>query len=59
MSNGNGTFAFQSLFWSHGYDFVEPGDLNGDGKTDFALYNSGTETLYTGISNGTGGFTYR
>ena len=44
--------AFQSLFWSPGYDFVESGDLNGDGKTDFALYNSSTGTMYTGISNG-------
>src|SRR5437660_2196986 len=59
MSNGNGTFAFQSLFWSPGYDIVETGDINGDGRTDFALYTSSTGTLYTGISNGDGTFTYQ
>jgi hypothetical protein len=37
MSNGDGTFSFQSLFRSPGYDIVEVGDLNRDGKTDFAL----------------------
>ena len=39
MGNGDGTFTFQSLFWSPGYNFVATGDLNGEVKTDFALYN--------------------
>ena len=59
FGNGDGTFNFQSLFWSPGYDTVETGDINGDGKTDVALYNSTTGTLYTGISNGDGTFTYQ
>ena len=55
---GTGTFNFQSLFWSPGYDIVEPQDVNGDGKMDVVLYNSATGTEYTGISNGAGGFAY-
>ena len=33
--------------------------MNGDGKVDVILYNSATGTEYTGISNGSGGFTYQ
>jgi hypothetical protein len=55
---GTGTFNFQSLFWSPGYDYVVPEDVNGDGKTDAVLYNSGSGTSYTGLSNGDGTFNY-
>jgi hypothetical protein len=55
---GTGNFNFQSLFWSPGYDYVIPEDVNGDGKTDIVLYNSLTGTEYTGLSNGDGTFTY-
>ena len=58
MSVGDGTFAFQSLFWSPGYDYVEPQDINGDGKVDVLLYNSVTGTEYTGLSNANGTFSY-
>ena len=44
FGKGDGTFNFQSLFWSPGYDTVVTGDINGDGKTDVALYNSTTGT---------------
>ena len=37
---------------------IEPQDVNGDGRADVVLYNSATGTSYTGISNGSGGFTY-
>jgi hypothetical protein len=40
--DGSGSFVFQSLFWSPGYDVVEPQDVNGDGKADIILYNSTT-----------------
>jgi hypothetical protein len=46
------------LFWSPGYDTVVPQDLNGDGKIDIVLYNSTTGTEYSGLSNGSGGFSY-
>src|SRR2546422_44506 len=52
--NGDGTFLFQSLFWSPEYDYVIPQDVNGDAKIDVVLYNSVTGTEYTGISNGSG-----
>jgi len=45
------------LFWSPTYDGVEPQDANADGKSDVVLYNNATGTEYTGISNGSGGFT--
>ena len=32
------------------------GDLNGDGKADLILYNSSTGGAFTGIGNGSGGF---
>ena len=38
LGQGNGSFAFQGLFWSQNYNFVRAGDLNGDKKTDFVLY---------------------
>ena len=31
---GDGTFNFQSLFWSAGYNIVDTGDINGDGRAD-------------------------
>jgi hypothetical protein len=55
---GSGTFNFQSLFWSHGYDYVVPEDVDGDGKVDIILFNSADGTEYTGISNGNGTFNY-
>src|SRR5437879_4184173 len=55
--NGDGTFNFQSLFWGPSYDYVDCGDINGDGLTDVVLYNSSTGTMYAGISNGNGTFT--
>jgi hypothetical protein len=45
-------------FWSPGYDWVVPEDVNGDGKADVILYDSATGTQYTGISNGDGTFSY-
>jgi hypothetical protein len=32
--DGDGTFAFASLFWSPGYDYVNPEDVNGDGLSN-------------------------
>jgi hypothetical protein len=55
---GTGTFGFQSLFWSPGYDYVIPEHVNCDGKADVILYNSATGTAYTGISGGDGTFSY-
>jgi hypothetical protein len=56
FSNGDGTFSFQSLFWSPRYTVVETGDINGDGKTDVLLFKPGS--LDIGLSDGKGGFTY-
>lgn len=55
---GTGNFTFQSLFWSPGYDYVEPQEINGDEEMDVLLYNSATGTEYTGVSNGNGTFSY-
>ena len=57
--NGSGNFVFQSLFWSPAYDVVVAQDVNGDGKSDVALYDSATGTEYTGVSNGDGTFVIR
>jgi 6-phosphogluconolactonase (cycloisomerase 2 family) len=63
LSNGDGTFSAQSAPMPHSWDFGSPpsasytpvvGDLNGDGKTDFALV-SGT-AVFTFISAGNGTF---
>ena len=59
FGNGDGTFTFRPLSWGPGYDVVEIGDLDGDGKDDVVLYNSSTGTMYTGIGDGSGGFNYK
>src|SRR5439155_27191814 len=37
---------------------IDVGDLNGDGKADLILYCSANGNAATGISNGSGGFTF-
>ena len=60
LGAGDGTFQPAVTYAvEDGPTALAMGDLNGDGKTDFALYNNSTGTLYTGISNGVGAFTYK
>ena len=52
ISDGLGGFTFSPLSVSNGYDFVQTGDINGDGKADVFLYNSANGNAAVGISNG-------
>ena len=57
-SDGVGGFTFNPLSVSPGYDTIDIGDLNPDGKMDVVLYNSLNGNASTGISNGADGFTF-
>ena len=57
LGNGNGTFQAQQTF-ATGSDpiSVALGDVNGDGKPDLVVANSGSDTVSVLLGNGNGTF---
>jgi hypothetical protein len=57
LGNGNGTFQAQQTFATGDVPFsVALGDLNGDGRLDISVANSGTDTAGVFLGNGDGTF---
>lgn len=52
FSSGSVTYYPQTF--SAGYNFLQPADLNGDGRSDLIVYNSGTAAAWTLLSTGSG-----